>query len=58
MPAAQEFFRVGMPMFAMFVALEFVILWRQRCALKEGVSLLAIKTPTAVTAERQAGRLT
>jgi hypothetical protein len=29
--------------FAVFVALEFFILWRQRCARKEGVTLLAIK---------------
>ena len=29
MPTTQQFFWVGLPVFVGFVALEFVILWRQ-----------------------------
>jgi hypothetical protein len=57
MPTTQQFFWVGLPVFAGFVALEFFVLWRQGRAYswKEGATSLAIGIDAA---ERQAVRLT
>lgn len=44
MAAAQQFFWYGIPLFAAFVTLEFVILWRMRraCSRQEGATSLAL----------------
>ena len=53
MPTTQQFFWVGLPVFAGFVALEFVILWRQGRAYS-----WKAEAPIDAAAERQAVRLT
>jgi sterol desaturase/sphingolipid hydroxylase (fatty acid hydroxylase superfamily) len=57
MPAAQEFFWVGIPVFAAFVALEFFILWRQQRAYswQEGATSLALGIGNKLSATYKLG---